>query len=503
MRQTWKWIGFGATSILLVLLVVGFVWSEDLSKLAKKDIDTSIKVVEVNQYYKGNILVDVDKKRLIGSLQVSAINKTDVAHNAIFFHLYPNAFKDKDKLRDENWDYILGSNHSPGWIDIHRVLVNGRENQFKVTDTILEVPLDTWAGNNQVIVELDFELQLPKNNGRLSYDEHSIWLGNWLPIMAEYGENGWYLDPYYPIGDPFYSDVSNYELEIDLPVGYQIASSGIEAEQKIQVYGNRQKHKISARQVRDFALVIMDNNYHVISDQINGVKINTWFRNSDKSSLAKKLHKAGQVSIEYFSKAYGDYPYKEYDIVHTGGFFGGMEYPGLVFIQGAYFEQNNDYGVVVVAHETAHQWWYGLVGNNEVDSPWMDESLTEYSTLRFLLDHYNRIGKGILSAKERSLTLSKQFEGNQEYVGNSVKDFSNWDSYGMLVYYKGSMMFYLLEKAIGLERMNQVLSDYFNEYQYHNVSDQELINVFEKHLGEQVRTYFESWLEGGKATFIQ
>lgn len=503
MRRTWRWIGLGVAGFVLVFFMVSSIWWDDPEQLFNSKVNTTTESIEVHQHYVGNITVDTVQHQLSGTLQVTATNKSTVEQKTIYFHLYPNAFRNNEELKGEDWDYVLGKVRSPGWLDIHRVIVNGTEADFKVTGTILEVPLPLWAVNEEISVGLDFELQVPKNSSRLSYDEHGIWLGNWLPIVAEYDDKGWYLDPYYPIGDPFYSDMAHYDFEIEVPLGYQIASSGNEVDQHIHFDEDRQTYKVSARNVRDFALVIMDDSYKMLSGQVNGVTVNTWYRSTDKTNLAERLHNVGKESIEYFSKAYGDYPYKEFDIVRTGGFFGGMEYPGLVFIQGRYFEQNNDYGVVVVAHETAHQWWYGIVGNNEVDAPWMDESLTDYSTLRFLLDHYNMMGRGVLSGKEKSLSLSEQFERNNEFVGNSVKDFSNWDSYGMLVYYKGSMMFYELEQAIGLEKMNQVLSDYFNQYQYRNASDQEIIDVFAKHLGDQVRSYFASWLEGGKSSFVK
>ncbi len=512
MSKRTKWI-IVIILVLVVLLVADFMWNGKVSQIWHNIVSSPssssapspspLLEGEVHQNYFGKVFVDFQKHKLSGLVQIQATNKTALDQSAIYFHLYPNAFRDLNNLRGENWDYVLGDKRIPGWIDIRSVSINGKAYDFEVNDTILKIPLATWESGGKVDVAIDFELQVPKNNSRLSYDDHSIWLGNWLPILAEYDENGWYLDPYHPIGDPFYSDVANYELEIDVPAGHHIASSGNEVEQQVTVVGERQHHKVAARSVRDFALVIMDETYTNIRTAIgNHLIINTWYRSTDQKKLAQELHQAGVDSLSYFADTYGPYPYQEYDIVRTGGFFGGMEYPGIVFVQGQYFEEQDDYGIIVVAHETAHQWWYGIVGNNEVSDPWMDESLAQYSTLRFLLENYGSIGRSMLKSSEKVAAASERFERSDEYVGSSVDQFSNWDSYGTLVYYKGLQMFYQLEQAIGLDKMNQILSDYVQQYQFKNTTDEELIIVFEKYLGEQVRNYFQAWLSGEQIQFV-
>ena len=35
---------------------------------------------------------------------------------------------------------------------------------------------------------------------------------------------------------------------------------------------------------------------------------------------------------------------------------------------------------IVVAHEVAHQWWYSLVGNDQIDEPWLDEAFAQFTT---------------------------------------------------------------------------------------------------------------------------
>jgi aminopeptidase N len=86
---------------------------------------------------------------------------------------------------------------------------------------------------------------------------------------------------------------------------------------------------------------------------------------------AHNMLAAARRSLDTFSAAFGAYPYPELDVV-LGAFpdFGGMEYPTIVF---------SEVDRYTVAHEIAHQWWYGLVGNDQYAAPWLDESLATWS----------------------------------------------------------------------------------------------------------------------------
>ena len=90
------------------------------------------------------------------------------------------------------------------------------------------------------------------------------------------------------------------------------------------------------------------------------------------------------VAIDFFSENIGEYPYSDIYVVPFD-LNGGMEYPGLIMINKAYFKSSKSTeGALVMGHETAHQWFYGVVGNDQVYSPWLDESLVEYLGFDFL-----------------------------------------------------------------------------------------------------------------------
>ena len=88
---------------------------------------------------------------------------------------------------------------------------------------------------------------------------------------------------------------------------------------------------------------------------------------------------AAKAALRAYNRRFGCYPYPTYSVVACDFYIGGMEYPNLVMIdQSLYHQERAETLEFVVAHETAHQWWYQMVGNDEVAEPWLDESLTNY-----------------------------------------------------------------------------------------------------------------------------
>jgi polyisoprenoid-binding protein YceI len=445
--------------------------------------------------------VDTKQKRVTGTMEVHTRNTASTPLDRIYFHLYPNQFRNEQTLTGKDWATILGTSSFPGWIDVKNVMVDGERKLSDTKGTLLEIPLQKWAVGQEITVKFQFDLTLPKNNGRASFDNDEIWMGNALPIQAVYDQNGWNVDPYFPYGDPFYSETANYDVHVTLPKDYKLASTGVD--QRIGEKNGKAEYAIAADQVRDLALVAMDNQYAEASEWVGDVKVNTWYQVSDYKGYVQKLHDAAVNSFRFYNQHFGTYPYKEYDVVQTGGFFGGMEYPGLVLIQNAYFQYDIPRGPAVVAHETGHQWWYAMVGNNEVKEPWLDEALTEYSTIRFFESYDPIYAKDDIERRRKAVALLGAAEKSGEAIGNGLGQFPVSADYYSLVYTKGSLMFYDLGKSIGDAKMDQVLQSYFNTYEYRVAHSADLERAFMQVAGPRVQPYFDAWLHGGSATLAK
>jgi aminopeptidase N len=176
-----------------------------------------------------------------------------------------------------------------------------------------------------------------------------------------------------------------------------------------------------------------------------GVLVKVWWPSSISTSSARALLTSSVSAVESHAAAYGDYLYPELDVV-LGNFtgFGGMEYPQLVM------EVPSD---SVTVHEIAHQWWFGIVGDDEYTSPWLDESFASYATDIYFGDDGSGYCPGL------------RFPSPQARITNSMQ---YWDAhpgdYGLVVYTLGPCALHALGNILGTSNMATFLHDYAVEH---------------------------------------
>ncbi len=123
-----------------------------------------------------------------------------------------------------------------------------------------------------------------------------------------------------------------------------------------------------ARNVRDFVIAGAPD-YKTVSATVGGALIHVWYRTGFPASTVLS---AAKTALSREAKLLGAYPYKTYDIAQTGGGYG-MESPGLTWIPTGAGSL-----VYLVAHETAHQWFYGIAGNDQARQPYADEAAADF-----------------------------------------------------------------------------------------------------------------------------
>jgi aminopeptidase N len=151
-------------------------------------------------------------------------------------------------------------------------------------------------------------------------------------------------------------------------------------------------------------------------------------------------------SLGDFDRRFGRYPYPELDVV-LGDFtgFGGMEYPTLVMSQ--------QWGVAVT-HEIAHQWWYGLVGDDQYHAPWLDEAFATWSEAR----HDGVAGRLCRNAHWPDATARVTF--GMDYFTEHPRD------YGAVVYGEGACALQALSDVLGQARFDRLLRAYVADHRF-------------------------------------
>ncbi len=312
-----------------------------------------------------------------------------------------------------------------------------------------------------VALYLDFELNLPKidpnaefNRASLGYSKQAVSLGNWYPVMAPYRQDkGWYGLTCFDIGDPYVTEVADYHVTITTTQGIIIAGTGQETHT-----GNRWHY--DAERARSFAFAASDK-YVTSSAQVGDVTVHSYYFPGNEQAGQAALETAAQA-LTLFTELYGPYPYTDYRLVETE-FAGGLEFSGLTFLGSTFYDQYDGTShtplIPLVAHEVSHQWFYGLVGNDQVTQPWLDEALAEYSALLYYERYLpNDTGWWWNYAVEQWAPTGK--------IDALIYEFRNNRQYVDAVYRRGALFVRDLRKTMGDPAFFAFLQEYQRRYAY-------------------------------------
>jgi hypothetical protein len=321
-------------------------------------------------------------------------NRSSAPVDRLAFHLYANAYASadtafaRDRGRLSAYDDPRSAVPTPasaGSIRVAAVRVDGRPVDPLVNGTIAWIPIaGGLAPGECVSVALDFHVRIPRFRDRLSVNDDSFAVGAWFPKLAVLDDRGWDAGERRGLGE-FYSDVGDYQVAITVPTGFIVQATGSVIASS-STGAAAETTRWSAQDVRDFAWVA-DRRYRVSRAEWQGIVVRYAARPGHERTAADGLRVAIRA-LEYFSECFGRYPYGEFTVAETPALppGSGVEYPQLVMISEELAVSGRfmtDFPKVV-AHETAHQWWYGVVGNNEAEDAWLDEGLATYSARRFL-----------------------------------------------------------------------------------------------------------------------
>lgn len=450
---------------------------------------------------------DDESKTLNCSQKVEYVNNSENKLDQICFHLYPNAFRQGAKAKVVSTSARLRAYYngdSYGNITINSVEQSQQISGYQIggeDENILIVNLtDGIFPDESVQIEMSFTVCLPNISHRFGYEESTINFGNFYPIACVYEDGiGFIQDLYHSNGDPFYSDCANYQVDITYPSKFTLASTG-EQKSTQDLPENYKKTSIKAEKVRDFAFVLSDK-FQVLTESVDGIMVNYYFYDDSDANLSLQT---AASAMKTFNELFGKYPYSTVSVVQANFVHGGMEYPNMVLVSDDIKNhQDIDY---VIAHELAHQWWYGVVGNNEYTNAWVDEGLTEYSAYLFFEQNgeyglnYDEMIKNTTTNYKTFVNVYTKYSGSDKTFDTSMNrrldQFETEPEYTNLTYLKGTLMFDSLRQSLGDKKFFKCLKNYYKEYAYKNSSAERLIESFVKTSGVDLEGFFESWLDG-------
>ena len=453
----------------------------------------------LSNYYM-DIQYDDNNKSLYAEQTVEYVNNSNALLSEVYFHLYvANFCKDAKNFPVEDMykakAYPNGESYAS--LNVIRVKLNdkdimpiyeGDDNDFMRIELT-----DKLEPTQSVEIYIEYSITIPNVSHRFGYTDKGVNLANFYPIACVYDENGWSKNPYHFNGDPFYSDMANYYVNFTCSSDFIGAFTG-GAEEVVD--GNTKYYTINSLCIREFS-AMLSKNFKTITKNDGDVKYTYYYLNDD---TPEKALQCAIDSINTFSDLFYPYPYNYYNVVQASFLYGGMEYPMLSLISDE-VENYDDY-LNVIVHETAHQWWYSLVGSDEYSNPWLDESLTEFSTLLFYNynDGYNLNYTDMLNAMHENYNLFVSVY--QDVLGSvdtslnnrSISEYNTSPEYTYCVYVKGTLMFDSLYQLVGKNQFIKSLKLYAETYAYQISTPDGLIACFEKATKTNLQNFFNSWL---------
>ena len=371
-----------------------------------------------------------------GTQTITWKNTTATPTDTLRFHLYLNAFRDRDStFMREAAEKFRGQWRADefGGVEIKRLELVEAERAHDLTAqlrhvqpddgnpddaTVLEVPLPAAvAPGRSVKLRTEFEARLPKAYRRTGYlPGDGFFLMHWFPklgVLEERDQKAVWNCHQFHANSEFFADFSTYDVEITTPESYVVGATGRLVSGPTAAAEGTAVRVFHADDVHDFAWVA-DPDFARHVDQFGPVsaasdpvatavaanmqadvssfdlpetEIVLLLRpEHDTESQRQRHFDAVKCALEFFGLRFGPYPYDTITVVDPGQdaqghrLGGGMEYPTLITCGTSLFPHGrapSPEGVTV--HEFGHQYWYGLSANNEFEESWLDEGINSYS----------------------------------------------------------------------------------------------------------------------------
>lgn len=360
--------------------------------------------------------------------------------------------------------------------------------------SVVWIPLKSkLAPGEKMTLSYDFVAKIPTVADRYGVSDGVFNVTNFYPILAEYTDDGWSHIGYYAVGECFYSEISDYDVKLTVPSDMVVLSTGVEKGETTA--GSSKTITIFAECVRDFVFS-GSSQFKVLEGDYKDTHVRTAYVEEEKpeyDKLEAEIALKGAIdSLEAFGSAFGEYPYKDLEVIIAPISAGGMEYPNLVIIGKSYVEKGesetsrkNIYQMSadnVVSHEVGHQWFMGIVGSNSGLQPWLDESFASFTEFVYEVAVYPN------KDHTRPITISNNEVENYTKINRSYFDYQSDFSYIAAVYWDGKDVLCDMYDILGEEELYGIIREYVHEYAFKNADQKDFFRILYKHAGTENTT---------------
>ena len=380
-------------------------------------------------------------------------------------------------------------------------------------ETVMAVPLpQPVVPGAEITIDVRWTAHVPRTFARTGAIGNFFFIAQWFPKLGVLQDEGWNCHQFHPSTE-FFSDYGVYDVRLTVPMRWVIGATGVRLPGgNICEDADCAEHHFYQEDVHDFAWTtspdFIERSARFEHPTLPPVDMRLLLQ-PEHAAQAERHFAATRAALKYYGEWYGAYPYGHITIVdpayQSGA--GGMEYPTL-FTAGTRWWIAN--GVTqpegVTVHEAGHQFWYGIVGNNEFEDAWMDEGFNTFSTARTVWQVFNpnyyaqRYFGGFVPYVFKDIVLERETDGNglRSYRAVAKSDVPATPSYryfpasgGGITYSKTALWLNTMERWLGWPMLQQIMAAHFAKWKFKHPKPNDFFDIANAVAERDLGRYFE------------
>ncbi len=526
--------------LILVLASGGWsAWAEDGPPLSPR-----------NANYVMTLKLDPARKMIEGRETVSWRNVQSAPTSELWFHLYFNGFRNTrstwmlenrlrqrldpaEKIRPEDWGWqeVVSVKLLPGPGQT-AVDLTGRMKFVSPDDgntddrTVFQLPLPAPVGPGQsVSLEITFKARVPRTFARTGFRGDYFFLSHFYPALGVYDKEGWNCHQFHAATE-FYSDYGTYDVSLNVPRGWVVGATGRQLDRQDQPDGTT-THRYFQADVHNFAWTTSPD-YQVRTARFQHPGLPA----VDMRLLIQPEHldqtdrhfAATRAALQNYGSWYGPYPYGHITVIDPayGSRVGGMEYPTLFTCGTRLFNPaggGSPEGVTI--HEAGHQFWYGIVGNNEQEHAWLDEGFNRFSDDRayevtfgaeHLVRRYLRLSSRVRDAGGffpllfPDVTIDRITRAVDSYRPAATAETPARPTFlyyppaaPNITYSKTAVWLMTLERYLGWPTLQKIMSTHFERWKFKHPRPEDFFATASEVSGQDLTWFFDQVYRGSES----
>lgn len=377
--------------------------------------------------------------------------------------------------------------------------------------TLATVPLTTPVPpGGEAAFRVRWTARVPRTFARTGVIGQYYFIAHWFPKLAVYEDDRWTAHQFHA-NTEFFSDYGRYDVRLTVPRGWIVGATGTEHSRTDQDAATT-THRYVQDDVHDFTWTTSPDyvEHRQVFEHPGLPRVEMRLLMQPEHAGQESRHFAATAAaLRYYGEWYGPYPYAHITIIdpayQSGA--GGMEYPTL-FTAGTRWlaPRQSNMPESVTVHEAGHQFWYGVIGSNEVEDAWLDEGLNTFSEERvqsIVFQPNYRIERffgGFVPWQFRDIALDRATDGNglngyrlaAERDDPSTPTYRYWPgTHAQITYSKTALWLHTLERHLGWETLQRILATFFTRWRFGHPRPADFFAVANEVAGQDLTWFFD------------